>query len=199
MKFQSLVDYILEGKEGSDIAKLSNDLMNKDQKFKNPTQRVNWQRSTVQPFIKKNIERILADKEKNGDSPHAPYATWVLVQHMDADPTYQAWFLNQLENAIPQFHKLKFLQDRVMVNQIILNLYKKNKVKYDTANPNYAKYGPITSCIRDTKLFPTDGQEVTSPKAAFNQIVEADNNPLFVDALKQAYEEGVTTQPSYKG
>ena len=182
------------------IAKFVNDLMDKDQKL-SPGDRIKWQRDTVQPFIQENINKILMDKgdKENGDYPNAPYATWLLVQHMDADPEYQSWFLNKLENTIPQFPKLKFLKDRVKVNQILQHLYEKDKDKYNKANPNYAKMSPITACVRDSKLFPSDGSMPRSAQEAYDQLVRGNNNPLFVDALNQAYKEGVTTQPSYQG
>ena len=196
MKFDLVVDLILEGTDGTGIARSANQLMDKDQKFKNPTQRVEWQRNTVQPFIKKNIERILADKENDGDYPHAPYACWVLVQHMDADPKYQEYFCKELEKAIPNFPKLKFLQDRIIVNQEILRHWNKEKDK----DANGQLLTNPTSDLRDSNRFPPL-EGATSPrsaKEAYNQILQANNNPLFIKALQAAYKRGVTTQPSYQ-
>lgn len=180
--------------------KVLNDLMNQDQKYDNPSERKDWQANKVWPYIKKNLPVILADKKNNGDYPQAPYAAWLLVQHMDAFVSKQEWFFDQLEKAIPRFPKLKFLQDRVKVNQIIQTLYKSKTEYYNNLNKNYAKGDCITSCIRDGNLFPSADDEVPrSAKAAYNLLVRSNNNPLFVDALDQAYKEGVTTQPSYSG
>ena len=75
-----------------------NSLMDQDQQYTDPTQRIAFQ-NKVWPYIQKNIKAILADKgEKgNGDYPAAPYAAWLLVQHMDANPQHQIEFYNQLK------------------------------------------------------------------------------------------------------
>jgi hypothetical protein len=195
MKFDKLINIILEGTDGTGIARSANQLMDKDQKFKNPNERIKWQRDTVQPFIKKNIERILADKENDGDYPHAPYACWVLVQHMDADPKYQEYFCKELEKAIPNFPKLKFLQDRIIVNREILSLWNKQTDK----DANGQSLTNPTSDLRDSNRFPPlqGAKPPRSAKEAYDQILQANNNPLFVKALQAAYKKGVTTQPSF--
>jgi len=196
MKFDDLVNFILEDvNDDSGVAKTANDLMEQDQKYSNPTDRSNWQKNTVQPFITKNIKEILSDSEDNGNYPHAPYACWVLVQHMDADPKYQEYFCKELEKAIPSFPKLKFLQDRIIVNQEILRHWNKGQDKDANGHP----LTNPTSDLRDSNKFPPL-EGATSPKSAkeaYNQILQANNNPLFIKALQAAYKRGVTTQPSY--
>jgi hypothetical protein len=182
------------------VRRVLNDLMNQDQKYNNPSERKDWQSNKVWPYIKKNLPVILADKKDNGNYPYAPYAAWLLVQHMDAFVSNQEWFLDKLEKTIPKFPKLKFLQDRVKVNQIIQTLYNSKTEYYNNLNKNYAKGDSITSIIRDSNLFPSADNEVPrSAKAAYKLLVRSNNNPLFVDALDQAYKEGVDTQPSYSG
>ena len=60
--------------------------MEHDQRFKDMGLRKVWQRTEIWPFIKKNLDAILADKGKDGtgDYPACPYAAGLLVQHMDA-------------------------------------------------------------------------------------------------------------------
>ena len=74
-----------------------NDFMNQDKKIKNPTQRIPLQKNAWN-YIQKNLDDILADKgEKNdGDYPTAPFAAWVIVQHMDAFPQLQKEYLSKI-------------------------------------------------------------------------------------------------------
>lgn len=197
MKFDRLVKSLLnEAKQYSGLQKQVNDLMNQDQKYINPIDRINWQKSVVQPFISKNISHILADNKDNGNYPHAPYACWALVQHMDADPKYQEYFCKELEKAIPNFPKLKFLQDRIIVNQEILRHWNKGKDK----DANGQLLTNPTSDLRDSNRFPPlEGAPSPTANEAYKQILKANNNPLFIKALQAAYKKGVTTQPSFKG
>ena len=191
---------LLNEEDVNQTRKVLNNFMDEDQNYTNPSKRKDWQAGQVWPYIEKNLHIILSDKEENGNYPAAPYAAWLLVQHMDAFVDKQKWFFEHLKEEIPRFLKLKFLQDRITLNQIIEKLYRAKKSYYDKLNPNYAKCNPITSCIRDSDLFPSaDSEPPRSAKAAYNQLVKANNNPLFVDALDQAYAVGVDTQPSFSG
>ena len=197
MKFIKLVNTILEAKQYSGLQQQANALMNQDQKYNNnPNGRINWQKNTVQPFISKNISNILADNKDNGNYPHAPYACWVLVQHMDAFVDYQEYFCKEMEKVIPKFSKLKFLKDRIIVNREILSLWNKQTDKDANGQP----LNNPTADLRDSNRFPPlqGAKPPRSAKEAYEQILKANNNPLFIKALQAAYKKGVTTQPSYQ-
>ena len=76
--------------------------MDKDQKFKDPSQRIQFQEE-IWPQIEKYLVYILEDRgpKGDGDYPSSPFAAWLLVQHMDAFPNRQREFLNALEQYIP--------------------------------------------------------------------------------------------------
>ncbi len=164
--------------------------MNKDQQYKDPTQREGFQ-AKVWPYIQKNIKTILADKgEKgNGDYPAAPYAAWLLVQHMDAYPQNQIEFYNALKQAIPDHPKIQFLRDRAAVNQWIMK---------NANNPKYFINGKAlpnpTVNVRNPAIFKDAGIVATSREEALSNAEQA-GNKLLVAAVTATNAQ---TQPSYE-
>jgi hypothetical protein len=164
--------------------------MEQDQQFTDPTQRASFQ-SKVWPYIQQNIKTILADKgEKgNGDYPAAPYAAWLLVQHMDAYPQNQIEFYNALKQAIPDHPKIQFLRDRAAVNQWIMK---------NANNPEYFINGKAlpnpTVNVRNPAMFKDAGIVATSREEAL-QNAQAAGNKLLVAAVQATNAQ---TQPSYK-
>lgn len=183
---------VAEGKEldQKQVRATLNDWMNKDQKYKDPTSRVSFQ-TQVWPYIQKNIEIILNDKgdKGNGDYPAAPYAAWLLVQHMDAFPQNQINFYKRLKEAIPNHPKIQFLRDRAAVNQWIMK--HANDPKY------YYKDKPLpnpTANVRNPKIFKDAGIIATSREESLQNAKEA-GNKLLVDAVLAT---NALTQPSFK-
>jgi hypothetical protein len=213
MKFDKLVERLLKEAEEktldvNDIRKQLNVWMDKDQKLK-PEERKDLQKEAW-AYIIDNLELIKKDTDQHGEDLNWPsaYCAWLLVQHMDANPERQEQFLpilKELASIQPMVQpKIKFLQDRLNVNKMIKQLYTANPTKYDELNPNYKEADSeiITQGIRDGRLFPTDSQKPTTAKAAYDQIVRANNNPLFINALDAARgsEDWSTfTQPSFNG
>jgi len=78
---------------------------------------------TAKRFIRDNIDTILRDpggwtSQRDG---HDVVLAHIIVQHMDEDPDFQAWFLDQMQ-ANPRVAKanaeqIRYLQDRVEVNR----------------------------------------------------------------------------------
>jgi GNAT superfamily N-acetyltransferase len=165
--------------------------MNQDQQYKDPTQRKGFQ-AKVWPYIQQNINAILSDKGKDrlGGYPAAPYAAWLLVQHMDAYPQNQLTFLNWLEKSgLNPDGKLQFLKDRAAVNQWI------------AANANKPEYfingKPLpnpTVNVRNPAMFKDAGIVATSREEAL-QNAQAAGNKLLVAAVQATNAQ---TQPSYK-
>ena len=91
--------------------------MELDQQYDDPTKRIPLQ-AKVWPYIQKNLDAIMSDlgPHNNGGYPTAPFAAWVLVQHMDAFPQNQDTFYKQLAKAIPNHPELQSLRDRADVN-----------------------------------------------------------------------------------
>jgi hypothetical protein len=98
-----------------------NKLMNDDQKYTDPTQRTAWQ-DGVWRFITSNQAAIFADAgpKGNGDYPAAPFAAWLLVQHMDAHPERQREFYMKLRKAFRNHPKIQFLKDKMPIMKNIL-------------------------------------------------------------------------------
>ena len=167
-----------------------NSLMDQDQQYTDPTQRIAFQ-NKVWPYIQKNIKTILADKgEKgNGDYPAAPYAAWLLVQHMDANPQHQIEFYNQLKKAIPNHPKIQFLRDRAAVNQWILK---------NADDPRYFHNGRAlpnpTVNVRNPAIFSDAGVVAASRQEALQNARDA-GNKLLVAAVRATRAQ---TQPSYR-
>jgi LysM domain len=164
--------------------------MEQDQQYEDPTKRAGFQ-AKVWPYIQKNIKTILADKGKkgNGDYPAAPYAAWLLVQHMDAYPQNQIEFYNALKQAIPNHPKIQFLRDRAAVNQWILQNANNPKYYYNSdplPNP--------TVNVRNPAMFKDAGIVATSRKEALQNAINA-GNKLLVAAVRATKAK---TQPSFK-
>jgi hypothetical protein len=172
--------------------------MNQDQQYEDPTQRAGFQ-AKVWPYIQKNIQSILSDKgaDGKGSYPAAPYAAWLLVQHMDAYPQNQGKFLQQLEQSGldptdgdgKNIGKLQFLRDRYEVN------------KWIAANANNKEYyvnnKPLpnpTVNVRNPAIFKDAGQVATSRKDALDNAIAA-GNKLLVAAVQATKAQ---TQPSFK-
>lgn len=171
--------------------------MNQDQQYEDPTQRVSFQ-AKVWPYIQKNIQSILSDKgaDGKGSYPAAPYAAWLLVQHMDAYPQNQGKFLQQLEqsgldpaDSPGESGKLQFLKDRYEVN------------KWIAANANNKKYyvnnKPLpnpTVNVRNPAIFKDAGIVTTSRGDALKNAIKY-GNKLLVDAVRATHAQ---TQPSFK-
>jgi gamma-glutamylcyclotransferase (GGCT)/AIG2-like uncharacterized protein YtfP/GNAT superfamily N-acetyltransferase len=172
--------------------------MNQDQQFKNPTERVGFQ-AKVWPYIEQNINAILSDKgaDGKGSYPAAPYAAWLLVQHMDAYPQNQEKFLQQLEQSgldptdgKDGVGKLQFLKDRYEVNKwIAANANKPEYFINDKPLPN------PTVNVRNPAIFKDAGQVATSRQQALDNAIEA-GNKLLVAAVQAPPVK--LTQPSYK-
>jgi hypothetical protein len=166
-----------------------NKLMNDDQKYTDPTQRTNWQ-DGVWRFINSNQAAIFADKGNtgNGDYPAAPYAAWLLVQHMDAHPERQREFYMKLRKAFRNHPKIQFLKDRYEVNKWILQ--NANNEEYFINNkplPN------PTVNVRNPAMFKDAGIKATSREQALKNA-EAAGNKLLVAAVNATNAQ---TQPSY--
>jgi len=179
----------LRDNDQDQIRAILNDWMNKDQEYKDPTSRKSFQ-TQVWPYIQKNIDAILSDKgdQGNGDYPAAPYAAWLLVQHMDAFPENQIEFYKKLKQAIPNHPKIKFLRDRAAVNKWILK---------HADDPRYYYEGkPLpnpTVNVRNPAIFADAGMEPTSAEEALSNAKSAGNR-LLVAAVQAT---GATTQPSF--
>ena len=184
---------VAEGQEQTpdQVRQTLNAWMNKDQQFKDPTQRAGFQ-AKVWPYIQTNINSILSDKGKDGKGgyPAAPYAAWLLVQHMDAYPQNQVKFLQQLgQSGLNPDDKLQFLQDRAAVNQWI------------AANANNEEYyvngKPLpnpTVNVRNPAIFKDAGIVANSREEALQNAIDA-GNKLLVAAVQATNAQ---TQPSYK-
>jgi len=171
--------------------------MNQDQQYEDPTQRASFQ-AKVWPYIQKNIQSILSDKgaDGKGSYPAAPYAAWLLVQHMDAYPQNQGKFLQQLEQSgldpagnPGESGKLQFLKDRYEVN------------KWIAANANNKKYyvnnKPLpnpTVNVRNPAIFKDAGIVATSRGDALKNAIKY-GNKLLVAAVRATHAQ---TQPSFK-
>lgn len=173
-----------------EVRKTLNNWMTKDQKYKDPTKRVGFQ-PKIWRYINTNIKIILNDTgdKGDGDYPAAPFAAWLLVQHMDAFPQNQHNFYKRLKQAIPNHPKIQFLRDRVKVNQWIMKHYK---------NPKYYYKGkPLpnpTVDVRDPKIFEDAGIMATSRGKALQNAKKA-KNTLLVDAVQAT---NALTQPSFR-
>jgi predicted nucleotidyltransferase len=166
-----------------------NKLMAEDQTYADATQRAPWQEG-VWRFITANKAQIFSDlgDSGNGGYPSAPFAAWLLVQHMDPHPERQAAFYKLLKSAIPNHPKLEWLRDRAAVNQWIMQHYQEPQFHRDgkpLANP--------TSDVRDHRLFKDAGILAASRQEALDNA-EASGNKLLVAAVKAT---GAKTQPSY--
>ena len=171
--------------------------MNQDQQYHDPTQSKSFQ-AKVWPYIQQNIKTILADKgtDGKGSYPAAPYAAWLLVQHMDAYPQNQGEFLQQLaQSGLDPTDgkggegKLQFLKDRYEVNKWILQ--NANNKEYFINNkplPN------PTVNVRNPAIFKDAGIIWTSRQQALEKAIEA-GNKLLVAAVQATDAQ---TQPSYK-
>jgi hypothetical protein len=177
-------------KPGDQIREKLNAWMNQDQQYEDPSQRAGFQ-AKVWPYIQQNIKTILADKGENGngDYPAAPYAAWLLVQHMDAYPQNQIEFYNALKQAIPNHPKIQFLRDRAAVNQWIMK---------NANNPEYFIKGKAlpnpTVNVRNPAIFKDAGIVATSREEALANAEQA-GNKLLVAAVNATNAQ---TQPSYK-
>jgi hypothetical protein len=189
MKIREIVAEGLE-QTSDQVRQTLNAWMNKDQQFKDPTQRKSFQ-SKVWPYIQKNLAAILADKSEKGDGdyPAAPYAAWLLVQHMDAFPQAQVSFYKQLAAAIPNHPKIQFLKDRAAVNAWIIK---------NANNPEYYVNGkPLpnpTVNVRNPAIFKDAGIVATSREEALVNAKQA-GNKLLVAAVQATDAQ---TQPSFK-
>ena len=197
---EAMTQGVAEGSEQTpdQVRQTLNAWMNKDQQFKDPTERAPFQ-AQVWPYIQQNIKTIFADKgaDGKGSYPAAPYAAWLLVQHMDATPNNQSKFASQLEqagldptNGKDGEGKLQFIKDRAAVNQSILKLNDPKKYLDKHGKP----LTNPTADVRDPSKFDDAGIEYTSAAAALDGAIAA-GNTLLVDAVKKAQ---ATTQPSYK-
>ena len=191
---------IMEGlsQNQSQVRQTLNAWMNQDQQYEDPTQRAGFQ-AKVWPYIQKNIQSILSDKGQDGKGsyPAAPYAAWLLVQHMDAYPQNQASFLSALEQSGldptdgdgKNIGKLQFLRDRLAVN------------KWIAANANNKEYyvngKPLpnpTVNVRNPAMFKDAGIVATSRDGALKNAIAA-GNKLLVAAVQATNAQ---TQPSFK-
>ena len=192
-------EFLLEMNGMDAIRNQLNQWMNQDQKFHDPTQRAGFQ-AQVWPYIQKNIQLIMSDKGQDGKGsyPAAPYAAWLLVQHMDAYPQNQGKFLQQLEQSGldptdgdgKNIGKLQFLRDRYRVNQWI------------AANANNEEYyvnGKLlpnpTVNVRNPAIFKDAGIVANSREEALANAVKY-GNKLLVAAVNATDAQ---TQPSFKG
>ena len=183
---------VAEGSEQTpdQVRQTLNAWMNRDQQYEDPSKRAGFQ-AQVWPYIQQNIKTILADKgEKgNGDYPAAPYAAWLLVQHMDAYPQNQIEFYNALKQAIPNHPKIQFLRDRAAVNQWIMK---------NANNPEYFIKGEAlpnpTVNVRNPDRFKDAGIVAASREEALANAEQA-GNKLLVAAVQATNAQ---TQPSYK-
>jgi pyrimidine deaminase RibD-like protein len=194
---EQFANTFLHGKERlyestSFIGALRNQLnrwMDKDQKFKDPSQRIQFQEE-IWPQIEKYLVYILEDRgpKGDGDYPSSPFAAWLLVQHMDAFPNRQREFLNALEQYIPNHPKIQFLRDRLAVNEWVMEHYtEKNFYHNGKPLPN------PTVNIRNPAYFKDAGIKAGSRSEALANAEKA-GNVLLVAAVNAT---GATTQPSY--
>jgi len=197
---EDLTEGVAEGLEQNtnQIRQQLNAWMNQDQQFKDPTRRAGFQ-AKVWPYIQQNINTILSDKgaDGKGSYPAAPYAAWLLVQHMDAYPQNQGKFLQQLtQSGLDPTDgkdgegKLQFLKDRYEVNKWILQ--NANNKEYFINNkplPN------PTVNVRNPAMFKDAGQVATSRDEALKNAIAA-GNKLLVAAVQAPPVK--LTQPSYK-
>jgi pyrimidine deaminase RibD-like protein len=163
--------------------------MERDQEFKDPTQRIQFQEE-IWPRIEKYMVDILEDvgPKGDGDYPSSPFAAWLLVQHMDAFPNRQREFLNALEQYIPNHPKIQFLRDRLAVNEWVLEHYREKQFYY--------KGNPLpnpTVNIRNPSMFKDAGIKAETRSEALANAKKADN-VLLVAAVNAT---GAETQPSY--
>jgi hypothetical protein len=186
-----------------------NSWMNVDQTYNNnPTERASSGfQAKVWDFIKTHIKTILSDKgeDDKGSYPAAPFAAWLLVQHMDAYPDNQSEFSNWLEQSglDPTDGKggpgkLQFIKDRAAVNQEIIRLASKKKYVDKHGKP----LTNPTSDVRNSNKFDdagnnpaiNQGEPFTSQGAALNGAKRAKNYLLY----KAVINSRATTQPSFK-
>ena len=175
-----------------DVVKIRDQLnkwMDEDQKYSDPTARKRFQ-NMIWPFIVKNLDAILIDsgEKNNGDWPSSAFAAWLLVQHMDAFPDRQKFFLEHLSKKIPRHVKLQFLTDRSNVNQWILRNYTKEKYFV-----NGKKLSDPTVNVRNPKIFADAAIQAKSRAEALRNAKNA-GNLLLVDAVSAT---NAKTQPSY--
>jgi hypothetical protein len=164
-----------------------------------PTQRAGFQ-GRIWPYIKRNIKTILADRGEDGKGsfPAAPFAAWLLVQHMDAYPDNQVEFLNWLEQSglDPTDGKggpgkLQYLRDRSAVNQWIL--------RHALDRRYYYKGRPLpnpTVNVRNPEYFADagSGSQAANRHEALQNARKAGNRLLVAAVLKT----GAKTQPSFR-
>jgi hypothetical protein len=134
----------------------------------------------------------MSDKgaDGKGSYPAAPYAAWLLVQHMDAYPQNQVKFLQQLtQSGLDPGGKLQFLRDRAEVNQWILK-NANNKEYYVNGKP----LPNPTVNVRNPALFKDAGMVPTSRKEALANAEQA-GNKLLVAAVRATNAQ---TQPSFR-
>lgn len=163
--------------------------MELDQQYEDPTKRKSLQ-AKVWPYIQKNLDAIMSDLGpcNNGDYPAAPFAAWLLVQHMDAFPQNQDTFYKQLAKAIPNHPKLQFLRDRADVNDWI---------QRHANDPKYYHDGkPLpdpTINVRNPNMFKDAGLKPTSREQALQNAKQAGNKLLVAAVL----DTDAQTQPSF--
>ena len=163
--------------------------MELDQQYEDPTKRKSLQ-AKVWPYIQKNLDAIMSDLGpcNDGDYPAAPFAAWLLVQHMDAFPQNQVTFYKQLAKAIPNHPKLQFLWDRAAVNAWI---------QKHATNPKYYHDGkPLpdpTINVRNPDMFRDAGIQSTSREQALQNAKQAGNKLLVAAVLATDAQ----TQPSF--
>jgi len=173
-----------------------NQMMDHDQSFKNPKDRIEWQNKIVWPFIQKNKHHILSDKGENGDGawPSSPYAAQLLVRHMDAYPDRQKQFYNNLKNYVPNHPELNSFKDRVDVNHEIMRQWKSDPSKWIDKNGNSLTNPTVD--VRDPSKFNDANLEMYKPSSANDALQNAikENNHLLASSVSNL---GVTTQPSF--
>ena len=183
---------------GNQIREKLNAWMNQDQQYEDPSQRAGFQ-AQVWPYIQKNIQLIMSDKGQDGKGsyPAAPYAAWLLVQHMDAYPQNQEKFLQQLEQSGldptdgdgKNIGKLQFLRDRVEVNKWILQHVNDAEFKIN----NEPLPNPTVN-VRNPAMFKDAGIVATSRDGALKNAIKY-GNKLLVAAVNATKAQ---TQPSYQ-
>lgn len=174
-----------------EIRTLLNRYMDIDQRQRGLRARKKLQ-DKVWPIIVGNLDDIFADKgpKGDGDYPHAPFAAWLLVQHMDEDPARQVEFLNAMGSHLPNHPKLAFLRDRVAVNQEIMRLARASSYLDKNGNP----LTHPTLDVRDPSKFDDAGMEAKSREEALRNA-EMAGNKLLVQAVNNT---NAMTQPSYQ-
>jgi hypothetical protein len=163
--------------------------MELDQQYDDPTKRIPLQ-AKVWPYIQKNLDAIMSDlgPHNNGGYPTAPFAAWVLVQHMDAFPQNQDTFYKQLAKAIPNHPELQSLRDRADVNAWIQ--------KYANDPKYYHDGKPLpdpTINVRNPNMFKDAGLKPTSREQALHNAKQAGNKLLVAAVLATDAQ----TQPSF--